>query len=389
MDLTVLKIILLAGALQGVILGLLLFSRQANQAANRVFAVLLWLLSIHLALVGFDNRSFMMRFPHFSHLTWVLPALYGPLALVFLRRMTQLAPRPSWREGLYFIPFLIVLGLQLPYLLQSAAAKRAYLDDYASSVQDDFGLSNQLVNFIHLFFFGWCILVYRAHEKRIRDFYSDLSKVRLDWLGQFLYIAFAIVVLSIFVFYARKFDWPFLSAFYPWHFLGVVAVIYWTAYRALAQPMLFTGEEASAASAGLSDAIFLFPEESAEQKKAPDDPQRKALAEKLVQIMELERLYLNSELTVQDLVNRLQANRQYISEALNLHLGKTFYDFVNDYRVEAFQRLAKDPAHGHYTILGLALEAGFNSKATFNAIFKKKVGMTPSEYIRRIKMSLN
>ncbi|MCB9350941.1 MAG: helix-turn-helix transcriptional regulator [Lewinellaceae bacterium] len=274
-------------------------------------------------------------------------------------------------------------------MLQSAAAKRAYLDDYASSVQDDFGLSNQLVNFIHLFFFGWCILVYRAHEKRIRDFYSDLSKVRLDWLGQFLYIAFAIVVLSIFVFYARKFDWPFLSAFYPWHFLGVVAVIYWTAYRALAQPMLFTGEEASAASAGLSDAIFLFPEESAEQKKAPDDPQRKALAEKLVQIMELERLYLNSELTVQDLVNRLQANRQYISEALNLHLGKTFYDFVNDYRVEAFQRLAKDPAHGHYTILGLALEAGFNSKATFNAIFKKKVGMTPSEYIRRIKMSLN
>ena len=386
MEVSVLKLILMAGALQGVILGLLLFSRKANQAANRVFAILLWLLSFHLILVGFDNRDFMVRFPHFSHLTWVLPALYGPLVLVFLRRMTQLAPRLSWREGLYFIPFLIVLGLQLPYLLQSAAAKRAYLDDYARSVQDDFGLSNQLVNFIHLLFFGLCLLVYRAHEKRIRDYYSDLSKVRLDWLGQFLYIAFSVVVLSVFVFYARKFDWPVLSAFDPWHFLGVVAVIYWTAYRALAQPMLFTGEEEAPVPA---DTIVLFPEEPSEAEVVSGEPQRIALAEKLVKVMEEERLYLNSELTVQDLSHRLAANRQYISEALNIHLGKSFYDFVNDYRVEAFRQLCSDPAHQHYTILGLALEAGFNSKATFNAIFKKKVGMTPSEYIRREKRSLN
>lgn len=386
MEVSFLKLILLAGALQGLILGLLLFSRRANQAANRVFAVLLWLLSIHLVLVGFDEREFMMRFPHFSHLTWVLPALYGPLVLIFLRRMTQLAPRPSWKEALYFIPFLLILALQLPYLLQPAVAKRAYLDDYASSIQDDFGLSNQLVNFIHLFFFGWCILAYRAHEKRIRDFFSDLSKVRLGWMRQFLYIAFGIVVFSILVFYARKFNWPFLSAFYPWHFLGVVAIIYWTAYRALAQPMLFAGEGVLPTSAS----FVAGPEPAPEPpERSLNAPLRKELAEKLVKLMEEERLYLNSELTVQNLVELLQANRQYISEALNVHLDKSFYDFVNDYRVEAFQRLCADPAYNHYTILGLALEAGFNSKATFNAVFRKKTGMTPSAYARQAKRGLN
>ncbi len=388
MEVSVLKLILLAGALQGFILGLLLFSRRANQAANRVLAALLWLLSFHLVLVGFDNRDFMMRFPHFSHLTWVLPALYGPLVLIFLRRMTQLAPRPSRREGLYFLPFLAVLALQLPYLLQSAAAKRVYLDDYARSVQDDFGLSNQAVNFIHLLFFGLCLLTYRAHEKRIREYYSDISKVRLEWLGQFLYLAFAIVVFSVFVFYARKFDWPILSAFYPWHFLGVVALIYWMAYRALAQPMLFAGEVEVVGQGG--PAVGPEPATpSAPAETGPVDSQRKALADNLVRLMEGQRLYLNSELTVQDLVDVLQANRQYISEALNIHLGKSFYDFVNDYRVEAFKRLCNDPAHRHYTILGLAMEAGFNSKATFNAVFKKKVGMTPSEYARQVKRSLN
>ena len=384
MEVSFLKLILVAGALQGMILGLLLFSRKANLPANRVLAVLLWLLSFHLVLVGFDNRDFMMRFPHFSHLTWVLPSLYGPLVLIFLRRMTQLPPRPSWREGLYFIPSLVVFVLQLPYLLQSAAAKRAYLNDYARSVQDDFGISNQLVNFVHLFFFGLCLLVFRSHQKRIREFYSNLSRVRLEWLGQFLRLAFAIVVLSILVFYARKFNWPVLSSFYPWHFLGVVALIYWMAYRALAQPVLFAGEVEEVVPDGPA-----IQREPAQEEVAPGDPQRRALADKLVQLMEDKRLYLNSELTVQDLVNILQANRQYISEALNICLGKNFYDFVNDYRVKTFQRLCSDPAHQHYTILGLAMEAGFNSKATFNAVFKKKVGMTPSEYVRQIKMSLN
>ena len=391
MDISILKLILLAGALQGFVLALLLATRQGNQPANRLLAVLLILLSFHLVLVGFDERAFMMKYAYLSHVSWVLPALYGPLVLLFLRRMTHLAPSFSWWELLYFLPFLVVFFLELPYFLASPEAKRAYLDDYARSVEDDFGLVNQLVNFIHVVFFGLCILLYRKHLRRIRDFYSDLSKVRMDWMGHFLYISFGIVLFSILVFYARKFHWPFFGAFYPWHFLRVVAIIYWMAYRALAQPELFSAhhpapeKEDAPLLVSMPYTAVLPDEGEAQPSQALSPAARQALAQQLTALMEQGKRFLNSDLTLQDLTDELQTNRQYVSETLNSHLGKNFYDFVNDYRIAEFQRLCQDPACRHLTILALAYDSGFNSKATFNAVFKKKTGLTPSAYLRQVK----
>lgn len=378
MSFSLLKLALLAGAAQGAILALLLWTRPVNREANRIFAFLLFLLTIHLTLVAFDERDFFMRFPHLSHLTWLIPVLYGPLTLIYVRRLTHIAPAFQKKELLYFLPFLVWLVVQLPYYLQSAADKRAYLGNWELSVQDDFGLLNQLTNFIHIIFFGLCIRVYHRHEHRIPNFFSNLAEVRLLWLRRFLYITFSITVVGVFVFYAKKLDWPFLSALYPYHFLGVVVLIYWTAYQAIAHPVLFSAEEYPAAE-----------DETVEEAPPSrlDNATQEAMAGQLKKLMEEEHLYLNSELTLKDLTDRLQSNKQYVSEVLNNYIGKTFYDFVNDYRIEAFKRLAADPANSHLTLLALALEAGFNSKATFNAVFKKKTGLTPSAFYKEQHIS--
>lgn len=372
MTFSLLKLALLAGAAQGAILALLLWTRPVNRQANRIFAFLLFLLTIHLTLVAFDERDFFMRFPHLSHLTWLIPVLYGPLTLIYVRRLTHIAPVFQKKELLYLLPFLVWLMVQLPYYLRSAAAKRSYLGNWELSVQDDFGLLNQLTNFVHLLFFGLCIRVYHKHEHRIPDYYSDLSKVRLLWLQRFLYITFSITAIGVFIFYAKKLDWPFLSGLYPFHFLGVVVLIYWTAYQAIAHPVLFSAE------------VYPSPEEQAEEAPPSrlDNATQQAMAGQLKKLMEEEYLYLNSELTLKDLSDRLQSNKQYVSEVLNNYIGKTFYDFVNDYRIEAFKRLAADPSNSSLTLLALALEAGFNSKATFNAVFKKKTGLTPSAFYK-------
>ncbi|NUQ22426.1 MAG: helix-turn-helix domain-containing protein [Saprospiraceae bacterium] len=377
MSFSLLKLALLAGAAQGAILALLLWTRPVNREANRIFAFLLFLLTIHLTLVAFDERDFFMRFPHLSHLTWLIPVLYGPLTLIYVRRLTHIAPAFQKKELLYLLPFLVWLIVQLPYYFQTAAAKRAYLGNWELSVQDDFGLINQLTNFVHLLFFGLCIRVYHKHEHRIPDYYSDLSKVRLLWLQRFLYITFAITAIGVFIFYAKKLDWPYLSGLYPFHFLGVVVLIYWTAYQAIAHPVLFSAE------------VYPSPEEQAEEAPPSrlDNATQQAMAGQLKKLMEEEHLYLNSELTLKDLSDRLQSNKQYVSEVLNSYIGKTFYDFVNDYRIEAFKRLAADPSNSSLTLLGLALEAGFNSKATFNAVFKKKTGLTPSAFYKEQQLN--
>ena len=94
--------------------------------------------------------------------------------------------------------------------------------------------------------------------------------------------------------------------------------------------------------------------------------------------LEQERIYLNEDLTISCLAHELGIEPHQLSRFLNIHLGTTFTDMINAFRVrEAKELLSNDPES---TILDIAFSSGFNSKASFNRVFKKVMGMTPSEY---------
>ncbi len=100
----------------------------------------------------------------------------------------------------------------------------------------------------------------------------------------------------------------------------------------------------------------------------------------LIRSMETDKLYLNNKLSVVDVSEKLNIPRQYISEVLNEHMDTNFQDFINQYRVEEFVFRLKNDQNNHFTLLGIATEVGFNSKSSFNAIFKKYKGLTPTQY---------
>lgn len=104
------------------------------------------------------------------------------------------------------------------------------------------------------------------------------------------------------------------------------------------------------------------------------------LAENLKEVMQTQKLYLNQELSLKDLAKSIDTYTHYITQILNSYFNQNFYDFVNQYRVEEAERLLLDPSKSNFTILAIAYECGFNSKAPFNRAFKKKNGITPSEY---------
>jgi len=105
----------------------------------------------------------------------------------------------------------------------------------------------------------------------------------------------------------------------------------------------------------------------------------------LTAFMEREKLYVKTRLTVDDLALGLNIPSHHLSMFLNDSLKRNFFDFINSYRIKELKEKLKDPRYKNITILGMALECGFNSKASMNRIFKNQTGQTPSKYLQFIK----
>ena len=102
--------------------------------------------------------------------------------------------------------------------------------------------------------------------------------------------------------------------------------------------------------------------------------------DQLTNLMSLEKPFLNADLTLESLANLMDIHPKTLSQVLNTGLQQNFYDFVNTYRIKEAKKMLLDPAYAHLNILGIALESGFNSKPTFNRVFRKFVDMSPSEF---------
>jgi len=101
---------------------------------------------------------------------------------------------------------------------------------------------------------------------------------------------------------------------------------------------------------------------------------------RLYQIMEENALYIQSNLSLSDVADELKLPSRYVSHLINMYHETNFRDFINSYRVKEVLRKINDPAEKHKTLLALAMEAGFNSKSTFNQVFKAHTGEVPSKY---------
>jgi AraC-like DNA-binding protein len=374
------KILYAAASIQGVFLAFLLVRTKVNQPANKILALVLVILSFHLVLVGFDEREFFMAFPHLSKISWIIGTLYGPLIFLFIQQLTGSRVAWYWIVGL-FVPFLIVLLNLLPYYWQSAELKRAYLDAFETARLDDFGWINQFVSFVQVAFVFGNLGYYLFLERKQSQEFSSIDAIRIQWLRQFLTFLVAITVFGVVIFFARIWEIGFLSGLYRFHFIGVVFLFYWLSYRALTRPVLF----------GLvrtDDAPVPVQAESKSTRPDVASGQVETVFHAVKAVLEQEKLYLKSDLTLTELANRSGYGRNQVSQAINTSFRGNFFDFVNDFRVEEFKAQALNPNKRHLTQLGIALESGFNSKASFYSIFKKKTGMTPAEFVEQRSKSV-
>lgn len=252
----------------------------------------------------------------------------------------------------------------------------------------------RVVQMITYFFFAAHAL--RTYQNSIRHIYSETSKISLRWVSWLTggYI-FLILVLSI------------MSAMllqFPQHFKIIVLVtnifptpyIYMATYMGITQPMLWqlqpgaTHEKVETVIHEVESLDSPKKSDSAEStgKAGLTHDKIEQIASRAVALLEKEKIYQEAELTLQDLADRLQLPSYQVSQAINEGIRKNFYDLVNGYRVEEAKKLLLDPRNSNYKILSVGFEAGFNSKTTFNTVFKKFTGLTPTDFRERHKTVL-
>ena len=111
------------------------------------------------------------------------------------------------------------------------------------------------------------------------------------------------------------------------------------------------------------------------------------LKKRLLDYLEESKPYLNKNLTIGELADAIEVPAYQLSQLINDQLRKSFFELINTYRVIEVKIRFFEPKYKNLTLLGIAMECGFNSKASFNRIFKQLTGQTPTEYISTKKVA--
>jgi AraC-like DNA-binding protein len=368
---------LLFGFVQGWVYALLFWVRGTRQ--NRLSD---WLFGALLAAMTFEIWEYMLGFAGVEIL-WneleFFPRTFGflvmPLAYFYLKSQFNAAFRLRWADAKHALPFVVYATYHLVVFVQG----KTFVQHWLNHVHYAYHLETvewALLVLQRVLYFYWAFQLYQEYRTWTYSQFSDPDAVSFGWFRNFL-LAFAVAYLVGLV--MTLLGWIFKLDFWHdwWDELFFVGLIYYVAITGYGQTqprkLLFTPVTTTAEAVPTEEVA----DPKTEKMPTVELEQWKKRIEKL---MTEEKLYLESELTLTDLAQRLKTNVSVLSAVINGAFNKNFNDFVNEYRVEEVKRMLKDPAAKHLSLLGIGIECGFNSKSTFNRAFRKATGVAPSEY---------
>tara|TARA_Y100000385_G_C13091118_1_gene638830 strand:+ start:2024 stop:2812 length:789 start_codon:yes stop_codon:yes gene_type:complete len=215
----------------------------------------------------------------------------------------------------------------------------------------------------------WSIKSLKKYEIKLYENYSEVKSHSLSWLRNVLIAGVALTALWLLVTLSDYSRSTFSLELAIMTLLCLTFLIYWVGYSMIIrQELLDTPIFAIANQKHVSS-------ETNELSSKTDE-----YYHQLKKLMEDEKLYRDPNLNMTTLSEKTGLSNSYLSQIINQKDGRNFFDFINEYRIEEVKEKMKDPNFDHYTILAIAQDAGFKSKSTFNAFFKKSTGKTPSVF---------
>jgi AraC-like DNA-binding protein len=339
--------------------GLLWFSLQ-NRQSNRflallIFTIALWLIDHFLRISDIYGQNANLYF---------LPIFYsfafGPLIYFYVKSLVSQSFLFQKKDYFHFIPVFFQAGLYIFLTTKNYNFKNWYWENVHQWITYKIEFDGTFISM--LIYLILSIRLLKNYQIYVANNFSETSQIRLNWLKIILIILVILCVQWLIEIILRDFFNLYFNYDYSIQILGIMALV--LAVGGIRQ-------------ANLSQVNF--EEEVAQKTHIQVDSQ---ILEQIKLAMDSQKLYLNPTLTLAEFAKEIKLNPKIVSQQINTGLSKSFNDFVNGYRVEEVKKRLNSPDLERLTILGIAYESGFNSKTTFNRIFKDFTGVAPRDFLR-------
>ncbi len=361
--------IIVSGISQGVFLAITIqIIQNKNKNANKVLSLILLIASILLMakfLYSFDAEYELFFRVSFFLDTFIF--IFGPLLYIYCRRLV-FNETPVYRGRFVYFVLVAIMCIYYTWTL-------TYSHDELILMWQEGKLTTLFLlieTFGIAFNFYFC---YRCYK--LIKIYQEEEKKTLSYSQNIVFFLKAMVItISLFftgwlccyiMFYFLNVYSKFINYNLIWIVFSIF--IYVIGFYSLKQPDIFR--------------IPLSKNKALKSKERLEGAKLKHVKQGLERLMIEEKIYLDHKLTLIDLAKKLDTSANDISWFLNNVYKCNFYDYINQYRIQAFVEKIKNGEHHNTTLLALSFDSGFNSKSTFNKAFKSKMNDTPSNYIKK------
>ncbi|HEV8504807.1 MAG TPA: helix-turn-helix domain-containing protein [Chitinophagaceae bacterium] len=378
------------GVLQAILLaGLIYFHPKSDRSVNKFFALYIFFTSAVMTM------PYLIDAIGWKH-SWVimpLPLFPGPFLYFYLLSFKEtITLKKAWPHFIPALAFFVFTYFNLSRLAELYPdSKKIPVEGLKRYTTLGILLFRNVVQFTYYFLSRKAL---NSYQRSIQNLFSETSRIDLQW-ARYLVNGYIILISAFLILFPLVLRFPdYFTSLLLVNMAIATPYIYGASYKGIMQPTIWQVQP-TIKKQKLEEEIHEIETKNlnnngegpqTSKQRLPDD-KISEIARKVIEMMEQEKLYQEPELTLQQLSDKLQFPYYLVSQAINEGMKKSFYDLINSYRIEEAKRLLLDPKNINYTVLSVGFEAGFNSKTTFNTVFKKFTGLTPTEY--RDKQSIN
>lgn len=332
----------------------LLMSSQGKRKSNYILALL-------LLIIGIQMGGFILRQTELTHalvsVNCAYGFIYGPLVYFYTKSMVYRDFKFSKIDFLHAMPFVVVLLLAL---FDNTICKSRFYLLYLGSV------------FIYILL---SLLTIRSYRTILKHTQSDFDRLKLSWLQLYINIFMVLIVADMLQMLANLLSAPplLITVFDIFVFLMMLLFITSMVFKGLMQPKIFMGiNKEDEMIASLNKTKYAYSNLSKNESKT--------LLKQLEKYMTTYKPYLEPSLSLSQLADLLEMPSRHLSQAINQHMNKNFLDYINTKRIEESMEMLINSTDKKETIKEIMYAVGFNSRSSFHTAFKKKVGLSPSEF---------